>query len=326
MIKQLKLGDLVRDKILLRSTPSGWDVCKCPVCNDYKERGGFKIDPEVVGWSCFNCGSKALYEEGSGKISRGMRKVLTAFGIDDTEISSVVNTTFFKPKEDKTISLSSLTKVSTATPEVKLPPKSFLLGDDQFIEHQVPIVEYLLSRCINLDKYTFYFSLDQRHIDQVIIPYFRQGKLIYWQGRSIKPGKARYDNAPVGRDAVIFNMDQLYTYTPAPLFVTEGAFDAMPVDVIGLLGSKLSPAKVELLTQARRRLIFVIDKDKNGRGLAEDVLQRGWEITFAPEGASDLNRSVQRFGLSYTAYQLMKAIPKDADAARLSININCGSK
>jgi hypothetical protein len=37
-----------------------------------------------------------------------------------------------------------------------------------------------------------------------------------------------------------------------------------------------------------------------------------------------LNQSVQRFGLTWTAAELMKSIPKNADAARLALNLNCG--
>jgi hypothetical protein len=69
--------------------------------------------------------------------------------------------------------------------------------------------------------------------------------------------------------------------------------------------------------------VFVIDKDKNGRALAETVLNAGYEITFAPDGADDINKSVQRFGRAWTAQQLIKNIPMNSTAAQLALGLNC---
>jgi hypothetical protein len=57
--------------------------------------------------------------------------------------------------------------------------------------------------------------------------------------------------------------------------------------------------------------------------MAEAVLSLGYQITFAPEGANDVNKSVQRFGIIWTVHELMKNIPKNADDARVKINLNC---
>jgi hypothetical protein len=97
----------------------------------------------------------------------------------------------------------------------------------------------------------------------------------------------------------------------------------MVVDGVAILSSQLSAAKVKLLSESPRRLIFVIDKDKNGRHLAEDVLSKGWEIAFAPDGSDDINHSISRFGLTYTIHGLMQSVTKDPDNARLKINLNC---
>lgn len=326
MIKQLRLGDLIHERISLRPLSTGWETTKCPVCNDYKERGSFLFDGEEIRYSCFNCGIRTKFDEFSGKVSKNFRKTLNAFGIEDSEISAVVNTAFFnkKPKEDTKITLAQLTKVNTSTPPIKLPPKSFELGHSEFLDYQEKLVKYLLERNIDLSKYKFFFSLEQRFINRIIIPFYRNGQLIYWQARSIDPAvNKRYDNAAVGRDAVMFGYEQLNRFTHGPLFITEGVFDAMVVDGVAILGSKLNDAKVKLLKESPRRLIFVIDKDKNGRYLAEDVLSKGWEITFAPDGSDDINHSISRFGLTYTIHGLMKSVTKEPDDARLKINLNC---
>lgn len=328
MIKQEKLEDLIKEKVFLGNPDArGFYSHKCQVCNDYKVRAGFKFENNSVGFNCWNCSATARYEEFSGRVSRKMRSILHAYGIEDSEISQVVNSTFFVKKEEEpaTLSLKTLTKVNTNTPPVKLPPNSFKLGGtEEHLEYQLRLFEYCEKRKIDVEKYPIFFSMESRYKDRIIIPYYRNGQLIYWQARSINPlEKKRYDNCIASRDAVMFNMDQLHRYVPFPLFVSEGPLDAMMYDGLATLGSKLTEAKIELLAQTKRRLIFVIDKDKNGRSLAENVLQAGWEITFAPEGADDINTAVQRYGKSWTAQQLMNNIPKSRDAALLAIETNC---
>jgi hypothetical protein len=328
MIASKTLESLIEERVSFRPISTGWIVGKCALCNDYKERAGFKFDGGIVGYNCWNCSTSSQYEEFSCKISSKFRRILNAYGIDDSEISSVVNSAFFNDKkveESENISLSSLKKISTHTPTISLPPKALKLGlSDDFTGYQEKLLSYLVDRKVDVFKYPFYFSLDARFKDRVIIPFYRNGNLIYWQARSIhNDEKMRYDNSPVNRDSVIFNMDALNRYSPLPLFVTEGVFDAMMFDGIGILGGKLNESKTEILKKSNRRLVFVIDKDKIGAKLAADVLQLGWEISFAPDGVEDLNRSVQRFGRSWTAYQVMRNIPKDMDAARLAIEINC---
>ena len=326
MINLQRLEDLILESIPLTPISTGWHTCRCQLCNDYKDRAGFKFDAGQVGYSCFNCGKTGTYEEFSGEMSRNMRRILTTYGIDDSAISAVVNSAFFNKKEETSkITLTSLKKVNTTTPPVKFPNKTFHLGEttDQ-LDFQQRIVDYLVKRSIDLDAWSFYFSLDPRFKDRVIIPFYRNGSLIYWQARALDDKeKKRYDNPSVSRDAVMFNMDQLTKHAAAPLFVHEGAFDAMITNGLGTLGSKLSDAKLELLDKSSRRKIFVIDKDKNGASFAEAVLQAGWEITFAPDGASDVNHSAQRFGRSWTIRQLIKNIPKDDASARLAISFNC---
>lgn len=324
LIAPRKLADLIRENVVTREIATGWHVCKCQVCNDYKERAGFRFEDEVI-YHCWNCSAVSKYEENSGRISKNFRRILCAYGIDDTEISSVVNIALFfkkKDKEETKITLSQLTKINTTTPTIKLPAKTFPLGHGEFVDYQEKLVAYLLSRKIDITKYSFFFSLESRFINRIIIPFYRQANLIYWQARSIDANeKKRYDNSPGIRDAVMFNLDQLNRHTHAPLFITEGVFDAMMVDGVALLGSALNDAKTKLLSDSHRRLVFVIDKDKTGRHLAEDVLARGWEITFTPD-AQDVNESVQRFGFSYTINELMKHISK-GDVARRDINLYC---
>lgn len=327
MITAKRLEDLIRDNIPLGNVSNtGFYRLKCAVCNDYTDRAGFKFDGPTTGMSCFNCGAAFKYEEGCGALTKNARKILNAFGIDNSQIDATVNSSFFSlHKEESKITLEALTKVNTHAPTITLPPNTFRVGGiNEFLEQQQSIVQYLIDRQIDIDKYQFYFSTDPRLLDRVIIPFYKNGNLIFWQARDITGlKKMRYDAAPVSKEAVLFGFNQLHSHSQSPLFVSEGVFDAMMFDGVATIGSKLNEAKIKLLDQCRRRLVFVIDKDKNGADLAMKVIEHGWEITFTPDGTSDLNDSVCRFGRTWTAFEIMKNIPKSVYESKLQISMRC---
>lgn len=308
LTSQAYLGDLIRDRIHLgRLTSAGFNEQRCAVCNDHSPRAGWKIDSEQVFFHCYNCGFRASYLEGTGKFSRWMKELCRANGITDQDLQSISATLFFNKAEktDKEITLEALTRVNLNTPEVAFPPSTFQLGHDGHDAIQEPLITYLLSR--GMDPLKFYFSLDKALLRRVIIPFWRGGKLIFWQARSIdKQIKPRYKNCSASKDAILYGYDNLFEYSDAPLFVTEGAFDAESVGGICILGSSLNAAKIEVLHKTRRRIIFVMDLDSNGELLRDEVLRQGWEITWVDNRASDINDSVQKFGKLYTIYSLVK--------------------
>ncbi len=160
---------------------------------------------------------------------------------------------------------------------------------------------------------------------RVIIPYWRDGKLIYWQARTIDPGiKPRYKNPSCAKDAIIFGYDQLHSYEAAPLFVTEGVFDAIPLNGIAIMSAALNAARIEILKRTKRRLIFVIDRDQSGGELGKAVLANGWELTFVDIRAKDINDSIIKFGLPYTAYSLIKNATTKGNMLQSSISLNMG--
>lgn len=321
LIQQKSLFDIIQEKVPLGTKNSrGWYDCVCPVCNDHSARAGFISEAGFTTFSDWNCGAKFKYEEGSGKLSKNARQILEAFGITKADLTAIRSVLLQAPKEESEISFDELKKINLVTPEVPLPEKSHLIGADHHEELQIPIAEYLEKRKIDPVKVRAYFSLHPRYLNRVIIPYFRENKIIYWQARRIdEEKKNRYLNSPVARDAVMYGYDRLYDYDPAPLFVSEGVFDAMTLDGVCILGSSLNQAKCEVLKKSRRRIIFVIDRDRTGGSLAEQVLENGWELSFVDRRTADANDSVQRFGLPFTIYTLMKNATRNTTLSMLGV-------
>lgn len=326
MIQHRTLSEIIQSKIVLGPINSrGFYDVRCQVCGDQKGRGGFKFDDEYCGYSCYNCSSKFRYEEGTGKISRNARQVLEAFGITKDDLSAIRSAMFSAPPEEGEISLEDLKKVKLHTPEVALPESSYPIGADHHEELQLVVAEYLEKRKIDPIGVNAHFSLNPKFLRRVIIPYMREGKVIYWQARAIdNDTKPRYLNSPAGRDAVMYGYDRLFTFDPTPLFITEGVFDAISINGICILGSSLNAAKIEVLKRCRRRVIFVIDRDKTGGELGKAVLENGWELTFVDRRAADANESVRMFGLPFTIYSLLKNATDKTNATASTALLNLG--
>lgn len=326
--KQELLSDLIERKLILgKESSTGFKIVVCAVCNDHSERGGFKFEGGYVGYSCFNCGAKFKYEEGTGKFSRDAKRILEAFNISNDDLLSISNSIFFaiKTPEDKLITLKELTKVKLFTPEVDLPPNSHALGCDGSELIQEPIIQYLLDRQIDPLEFDMHFSLDKNFLRRVIIPFKRNGKMIYWQARAIdKDIVPRYKNCYSAKEAIIYGYDKLSQYSEKPLFVTEGVFDAIGIDGICILGSVMNEAKIEILKKTRRRIIFVLDRDKNGEKLGYEILKLGWELTFVDIKARDVNDSIIKFGKEFTAFSLMKNATNKLQSIESSLSLGLG--
>lgn len=328
MFKQKSLEDLIREHVFLGNiSNTGFYQFKCPCCHDYKVRAGLKFEGGVVQYNCFNCGRKPAYTENSGVISKKMRECLLALGIPDQEINNTVNVAFFnKDASDQNITLDKITKKSIVVPTISLPSNSFRLNStDEFKDEQEAINKYLRGRMIDPNSYPFYFSSDDYFKNRVIIPFYKNKKVIYWQARSIDDIGERYLNCTISKNAVFFNYDKLFSWSELPLFIVEGVFDALSVDGVGTLGSAINEEKIEILNSSTRRKIVVVDRDSNGKKVGELALANNWEITFAPEGC-DINKSIITYGRLWTIYELMNNIPKTQFEAQTKINLNCKGK
>lgn len=302
----MTLFELIQNKLYLGNPNSrGWYEIRCAVCNDHSPRFGFYHDEKFTSGYCWNCQAKFKVQEGTGHLSKAAREILYAFGITNSDLQELTSPLFLKIQKEPEISLSSLKQVKLNTPEVSFPENTYKLFCDILPELQIPIIEYIKNRKINPEG--LYFSLNKRFLQYVIIPFWRDKKLIYWQARAIENVKRRYLNCEISRDAVLYGYDILHHWSDIPLFCSEGVFDAISINGIATLGA-LSTSQIKVLRTSRRRLIFVIDRNEPGLVFGQVALKNGWEITVPDIRASDINHSVQLFGLPYTIYCLMKNI------------------
>ena len=296
-----------------RSTQKGWYTVKCPVCNDYKIRGGFKFIDSTTSYHCFNCSIKATYDNDKKFLSNDMIKVLEAFNIPNTEIDLIR----FQALGLKYIKKTKKSTDLTQNPiyEISLLPHFHKLTADDNDIWAIIAREYLqIERGINFNDYPFYISkgnttkTEKRWYARLIIPYYRRGRLIFYQGRDLAGiRKIKYKNATLNNNSIIlYGYDELYTNTNNPLFIVEGFFDAFVINGIAILGNELHTPKINVINQSNRRKIYIPDLYGHGAAPALSAITAGWEVSIPDIGScKDISEAVTRFGKLYVIKSIM---------------------
>lgn len=135
-------------------------------------------------------------------------------------------------------------------------------------------LKYLMQRKISVDyirSMGYVYNKFSKFHQRIILPYFEDGKMVYFQARSQdKNNQLRYLN-PIGlnKQNYIFNYDYL---NDDELILVEGVFDAMSIDrneqtatCIG--GAFLSTKQlIKIFSKAKpKRIIYVPDQDETGQ-------------------------------------------------------------
>lgn len=302
------MEDLIKQNVRFKGRSKGWDHCECKLCGDYKTRASFAFESDKIKYNCFNCGAAQSYKKGSTFLSKEFREILNAFLIPDNDIDLVLGKNFF----NKDTIVLAKKKAESKIADIELPPNCYAVPDvDPDDVWTIVAKEYLEERGLTLEDHKWYLSTNLDYRDRLIIPYYKDGKVIYWQARSFDDNaKKRYINPNVPIEPILFGYEELEKSTTQPLFIMEGVFDAISVGGVSMLGSKLYKQRIDAFTRSRRRKIFVIDKkDKqnNGYKLGLDALKHGWEISFVSgQDTQDVNHSVSKYGKLYTIRNLME--------------------
>lgn len=310
------LRELITNHTVLKPSKQGWHNLKCPVCSDYKVRAGFNFDDNKVFYNCWNCGHQAYYDEGGRSVSLKMRQVLNALGASDDDINKNLALNFFNKPTLENLDSSTDDHTNCSFKIADLPPNSYKLTDVSPDDVWAIVAgEYLESRGLSTTEYEWYLSSDPKYEARLIIPFFRYGKIIYWQARAFdSDAKDRYLNPLVPRNAIMFGLNYLETYSDKPLFVVEGVFDAINIEGVSLLGSTVSECKEKALNSTQRKKVFVIDKDQNGYKLGDIAIKKGWSISFIEGNIKDVNEAVQKYGKLWTMSNIMKNIKSGFEA------------
>lgn len=318
-----------------KTSPSGWYVLRCPVCNDHynKKRGGWKFENTKIMYHCFNCSIAAVYDEDTKYLSSNMEKVLLSFKIPENVIERLKFLSFENRKNWKTKSNSNddTHPIFKEPKPIVLPKHFYRLTDDKDDIWSQIAREYLNLRGIDINDYHFYLSTggttaeEQQWKKRLIIPIYKNEKLIFYQGRDLTGNnKTKYLSAPsVSKGSVIYGFDFLYKHTNQPLFITEGFFDAFHIDGVAVFGNKMSRQQIEYLKLSPRQKVIVPDRKGNGHLLAIQGLQQGWNVSVLPfDDCKDVDEAVSKYGKLYVIQTLLENIVSGFEA-EVRINLLC---
>jgi DNA primase len=162
------------------------------------------------------------------------------------------------------------------------------------------------------DDYPFYLCkkstnpVISRWYGRLIIPLFKQGKLIFYQGRDLSGQRqAKYLSVENARDNVLYGYDNIYQKTDTPLYIVEGFFDAYVLNGVAVLGSKMTQNQIRWINQTHREKVIIPDRYGDGVLLAEQALELGWNVSTPDWGAcKDVNDAVMKYGLLYTLHSI----------------------
>lgn len=244
----------------------GWSRCFCEVCGDGSRkkgpRGGWVFEGDMAFYHCFNCGIDGNFDPNrEHPFSKDMRSIFDAFGIPAREYNAIAYANRSNSKNN-----------DLKKPESKFIPVQFYDIPDHFYPLQdAPLTNVIANEArkklrekyaLTQDAYPFYLSTGQVKDDdirnvaharalmnRIIIPYFKNGKMIYYQARSLDDNaQKKYLNMEIPKTNIIFNMDQLYRNYDRPLYVFEGAFDAIHVDGVAVMENNMTSNQIEILS------------------------------------------------------------------------------
>lgn len=339
ILKHKSMEDLIKDYVIFTGPPAnGWLPCYCEHCGDGSRtkgpRGGWLFTDDAIFYNCFNMGCEGSYApDRDYPLSKEMGGILESFGIPMKEYK------FLQMRDKQDHSGNTVKPEIRRTPiqTISVPSHFYLLSEadeDDVIAEKAK--SYLADRRIDWRKYPYYLSTGsakpsegprEKQIaksckDRVIIPAFRGDNLIYWQARALDPkAKEKYVNPDLPRSNIIIGMDRLFEYPKAPLFVTEGFFDAQFLNGVATMENKLTSQQVEILKRSPRKKVIVPDRNGDSKRMAEDAIKEGFGVSIPNWGGEkDVNSAVLRYGRLYVVQSIMDEI-KFGPAAEMVVRM-----
>ena len=300
-----------------KQTPSGWISFNAPCCHhnghsaDTRGRGGLIANADSgVSYHCFNCGFKASWQPGRN-FSHKMRRLLQWMGAPDDVINKVA---FEVMRENEGVEAQSRIAALPTFNTVPLPDDAVRIIDIPdynenclAFKNFLDVIQYMADRHLNLDDTDYYWSPSLGYRDRLIIPFYYEGRIVGWTGRSVVPDKKPKYLTEV-QPGFVYGLDE---QGPNKVFaiVCEGQIDAIHIEGCALGGSEISDQQAMLLNRLQKQIIIVPDRDSAGRKLVERAIELGFSVSMPEwtEGINDISDAVNLHGRLFTLHSIATA-------------------
>ena len=333
------LQEVIQQHVHLdRPNSLGWHPVLCKVCGDKGKKGkraGFMFDGDICAYNCFNCATSSAFDPVKHQtMPFKMQEVLRAFNIPETDWQEVLYTALANVQNHTGTSTPTIA-ASIEPAEIHFLPFFTPLTDDKNNEWCQYAIEYLTDeRGIDWKTYPFMVTSKATHPDnerwygRLIIPIFKNKKLIFYQGRDLTDLHVKkYLNPSVPKDNILSGFEQLFARTDDPLYITEGWFDAYHLRGIAVFGNKMTTNQIKWLNQSHRQKVVIPDRFGDGYLLAEQALELGWYVSTPDIGSmKDVNAAVMKYGQLYTKKTIKERTHTDKTAALTALSVYCERK
>jgi|TARA_B110000483_G_scaffold242973_1_gene330682 hypothetical protein len=188
---------------------------------------------------------------------------------------------------------------------VPLPDDAVKIIDiTNFNKFSMAILEYMAERNLNTDDTDYYWSPSLGYRDRLIIPFYNEGNVVGWTGRSVNPDKQPKYLTEV-QPGFVYGLDE-QGYDKAFAIICEGQIDAIHIKGCALGGSEISDQQAMLLNRLQKEIIVVPDRDSAGSKLVEQAIELGWSVSM-PEWSPDVNDigdAVSKYGRLYALHSI----------------------
>jgi len=337
----ITLEQIIKQYIVLppHATGTGWHPVLCKICNDKGHKGaraGFKFEQNKVTYHCFNCGHAAGFnpdevDQTKPLMSTNMIQVMRDFSIPDDEWNKVqMQALATRDNGGLVLNKNKNTTIAKIEPEVLEYPENFypLKDADINLDKWALVARHYLKDDRHIDPNSYPFMIAHKSkkdirlnkwVGRIIIPIFKDNKLVYYQGRDLTGKKLKkYESPAVSKDNVIYGFDKLFKDYDQPLYIVEGWFDAEVIGGIALMGNTISSSKIAWINKSTREKVYIPDQFGDGIVGAMTAIKQGWSVS-TPEisDCKDMNDAVGRFGKMY----VMKTLAENTSSG-LSAELN----
>jgi DNA primase len=257
---------LQRLNVDFTETSSGELILFCPRAQQgvHKNKRKLYLNPEKGVFICWQCDGKEDSYKGSAK------RLLVDLGADLKWLKKGAIKNVDVDEIQKLISdlWAPESNAKEAVDEIVL-PKEYSTSWNRSTFGKLAL-GYLRGRGLSQKKIDFYelgYCGTGYFKGYVIIPFYENNRLVYFQARRFFPylSKPKYlnpQNATVGKADFIYGLQD--ANPSSPVIITEGVFDAMAVGKNGLsiLGKKISDRQLSMLMDLKPdEVIVLLDRD-----------------------------------------------------------------
>ncbi|EIZ86485.1 DNA primase [Methylobacterium sp. GXF4] len=314
-----------------RRRSSGFTDINCPMCvsrgesADRRYRCGVAPSADSVGINCFNCGFKTGWTRGR-RLGRDLKEFLRAIGVPEVELARLEAMAALMHRHTGSIGASPTALPPSSFPAAPLPSGARSIHDWLAEDCEEPdfleVATYLLSRGDDVAKWPSYMwtpSTKDGMNRRLILPFMHEGAIVGYSARAIDAEvQPRYLGSKP--PDYLFNNAVLRLRSRKYIVLVEGAFDAIAIDGVGLLGSTLTDRQAAWLRSTGQTVIVVPDQDTAGGKLIDMAQRYGWSVAFPRTIGSrpwwdgdvkDVAEATRRYGRLWTLRSILETATAD---------------